>query len=207
MMEPPSWDEITDQEKLKVCASTVGLMTGLARAFDTPDVSPRNRYIFALRAISEFLGENQAPTEWRRKIFQLQMALGELDQGIVPALLQAAKRSGGGRPDNEWRVWWVRSCAVLAWDARTRAGMPPLDRVKEIKKRHPKLSEAPFVTGRKAQLRTSIENWERRLNETKTRAHLSLVAELWWDAKLILDAESPERAITAADALLQNALH
>jgi len=176
----------------------------LERAFGTSGLPERNRYILMLRAVEEFMRDLDLPSEWRRRTFELGLALGELEDGITPELLKPAKRTDGGRPSDEWRVWIVRGCAVLALESRLRTGMPPKDAVKELKKLFPRLDDSPFT--RKGQLETSIRNWQRKMAEVKRNDHLSLVAEQHEDARDKLSDLDAKDAISVADMLLRGAL-
>ena len=88
-----------------------------------------------LRAFAEFLRELDCPNEWQTKTWELGLAIAQLDEGITPEILRPVSRTDGGRPSDEWRVWIVRSRAVLALEARIRAEMSHGDAAKELKKR------------------------------------------------------------------------
>jgi hypothetical protein len=176
----------------------------LRLAFDPPGVPQRNRYIFALRAFAELIDDLGLPAAWRGRLFELGLALGELGEGITPALLKPEARTDGGRPSDEWRIWIVRSRAVIALEARLRAKMSLGEALKQLKKRFPSLDSMPFT--KKGQLKTSIRNWQRKMAEIKRGDHLDLVAERHEDARARLSDLDPKDAISVADTLLQNVL-
>jgi hypothetical protein len=158
-----------------------------------------------LRGFAEFMRDLDCPHEWRSKTFELALALAELDEGITPKILQPATRQDGGRPSDEWRIWIVRSRAVLALDARLRAKVALGDAVKELKKRFPSLDGEPFT--KKGWLKTSIRNWRRKMGDIKPGDHLDLVAEQHEDARAKLAAMTPAEAVAVADQLLADVLH
>jgi hypothetical protein len=176
----------------------------LEQAFGTPQLPERNRYILMLRAFAEFLRDLDYPNEWRRKIWELGLALGELDQGITPEILRPMPRTDGGRPSDEWKIWIVRSRAVLALEARLKSKMTHADAAKELKKRFPDLDAQPYVVG--AELKTSLRNWQRKMGDIKRGDHLDLVAEQHEEARGALSGMQPVDAIAVADQFLQYAL-
>ena len=141
------------------------------------------------------------------KAWNMQQALWDLECGVTPELFRPAKRVGNGRPNDELRIWRVRSLAVLAWQARVRKGMSRIDGIKDIKKRHPKLDRAPYVTGREAKFQTSLDNWERKLSKIRQGDHLDPVADEYWNLNRDLEARSIDDASYLADELLRHALH
>ena len=181
-----------------------GLSQKLERAFGTSDISERHRYALMLRAFSEFMRELGLPNEWQRKAWELGLALCELEEGISPEVLRPAARTDGGRPSDEWRVWIVRSRAVLALEARVRAKMSERDAVRDLRKLFPGLDAKPYVTGEG--LKTSLSNWKRKMGDIKRGDHLDLVAETHEEARAKLAELSPQDAVVVADELLQNVL-
>ena len=113
---------LTDQEITRICSASGELTQRLTNAFSQPGLQERNRHILMLRAFAEFLRGLDCPNEWQRKTWELGLAIAQLDEGITPELLRPVKLDGG-RPSDEWRVWIVRSRAVLALEARIRAEM------------------------------------------------------------------------------------
>ena len=178
----------------------------LKGAFETPDVPERNRYILALRAFSDLIADMGLPVFWRRKLLDLGRALGELGEGVTPELLRPEARTDGGRPSDEWRVWQVRSRAVLAMEARLRTKTTQANAVHEIKKRFPTLGGPPYVTGKDAKLKTALRNWQRKLGDIKKGDHLDLIAEDHESARTRLAQEPPQVAVDVADTLLQYVL-
>ena len=158
-----------------------------------------------LRAFAEFMRDLDCPREWQRRSYELGLALAQLDQGITPDVLRPTPRTDGGRPSDEWRTWIVRSRAVLALEARSRAKVPQTKAVKEIKKQFPTLDAEPFA--KKGQLQTSLRNWQRKMGDIKPGDHLDLVAEQHEDARAKLAAMTPAEAVAVADQLLADVLH
>ena len=195
---------LTDQEITRICSASGELTQRLTNAFSQPGLHERNRYILMLRAFAEFLRELDCPNEWQRKTWELGLAIAQLDEGITPELLRPAKLDGG-RPSDEWRVWIVRSRAVLALEARIRAEMSHGEAAKELKKRFPTLDAEPYA--KRGQLTTSLRNWQRKMGDIKRDDHLGLVAERHEEARVTLADMPPRDAVAVADQLLENALH
>jgi len=152
-----------------------------------------------LRGFAEFMRILDCPHEWQRQTFELGLALGELDEGITPEILKPAA-SAHHRPSEGWRIWICRSRAVLALDARVRAGMRQADAVKDLERKFPFLDGDPFV--KKGNLKSSIRNWQRRMGDIKPGDHLDLVAEQHEDARTRLAKLPPHEAVAVADHLL-----
>jgi hypothetical protein len=167
----------------------------------------RHQLVWALRAFSKFMSDLELPNEWRRKIYRLQLALAELDDGIVPKVLQPKPRSDSGRPGDEWQVWRARGCALHALKARQRSGMKQREAVSNLKRCYPTLNKLPYLKGES--LGTSLRNWARRLDgvDIKRGDHLDAVVAEYLDTKKLLSSLPPQQAVVAANALLQNVLH
>ena len=195
---------LTDQDYARLHSASSSLAKMLTKVFAQAGLPERNRYILMLRAFAEFMRDLDCPREWQRRPYELGLALAQLDQGITPDVLRPTPRTDGGRPSDEWRTWIVRSHAVLALEARSRAKVPQTKAVKEIKKQFPTLDAEPFA--KKGQLQTSLRNWQRKMGDIKPGDHLDLVAEQHEDARATLANMSPADAISVADELLKNAL-
>ena len=195
---------LTDQDYARLHSASSSLAKMLTEVFAQAGLPERNRYILMLRAFAEFMRDLDCPREWQRRPYELGLALAQLDQGITPDVLRPTPRTDGGRPSDEWRTWIVRSRAVLALEARSRAKVPQKKAVKEIKKQFPTLDAEPFA--KKGQLQTSLRNWQRKMGDIKPGDHLDLVAEQHEDARAALANMSPADAISVADELLKNAL-
>lgn len=201
-------DHLTKAEKLKVEAAAVALAKRLTQAFEPPDMPWRNRYILALRGLMDFMKEMECPMEWRQRIFELPQALVDLECGVVPEIFKPVERPRN-KSNDELRVWRVRSLAVIAWESRARGKMPTSERLREFNKHHPKLGLAPYVTGRKKKLQTSLPNWKRKLNGVKIKKgdHLDVVVDEYMNLKRDLDQLRPDHAASVADTLLRYALY
>ena len=192
---------LTDQDYARLHSASSSLAKMLIEVFAQAGLPERNRYILLLRAFAEFMRDLDCPREWQRRPYELGLALAQLDQGITPDVLRPTPRTDGGRPSDEWRTWIVRSLAVLALEARSRAKVAQTKAVKEIKKQFPTLDAEPF-----AKKETSLRNWHRKMGDIKPGDHLDLVAEQHEDARAALANMSPADAISVADELLKNAL-
>ena len=198
-------ESLTSQDYARLHSASSSLAEMLTKAFTQAGLPERNRYILMLRAFAEFMRDLDCPREWQRRCFELGIALAELDQGITPEVLRPTPRTDGGRPSDEWRIWIVRSRAVLALDARVRSKMSQEEAVKELKKRFPALNGEPFAKA--GQFKTSIRNWQRKTGDVKPGDHLDLVAEQHEEARATLANLPPADAISVADVLLKNVLH
>ena len=200
--------DITEAEKRQAYTAAIVLAERLTEAFGTPDVPPRNRHIIALRGLTDFMKEIGCALEWRMKPFELMQAMEDLNHGVVPEIFKPTEREGAdGRPDDELRVWKVRSLAVLAWKARAGRGMTLAERLWDLKKKHPRLDMAPYVSQKEgSKLETSLDNWGRKIKKIEPGDHLDLVAEEHKDLKRVLDALSPTQAASVADSLLRHLL-
>ena len=164
---------LTDQDYARLHSASSSLAKMLTKAFAQAGLPERNRYILMLRAFAEFMRDLDCPREWQRRPYELGLALAELDQGITPEVLRPTPRTDGGRPSDEWRIWIVRSRAVLALEARVRSKMSQEEAVKELKKQFPALNAEPFA--KKGQLQTSLRNWQRKMGDIKPATILTLL--------------------------------
>jgi hypothetical protein len=196
---------LTDQDYARLHSASSSLAKMLTEVFAQAGLPERNRYILMLRAFAEFMRDLDCPRKWQRRPYELGLALAQLDQGITPDVLRPTPRTDGGRPSDEWRTWIVRSRAVLALEARSRAKVPQTKAVKEIKKQFPTLDAEPFA--KKGQLQTSLRNWQRKMGDIKPGDHLDLVAEQHEDARAALANMSPADAISVSAPLTQSETH
>jgi hypothetical protein len=197
-------ESLTDQDYARLRSASSRLAQSLTQAFTQAGLPERNRYILMLRGFAEFMRDLDCPSEWQRKTWELGLAIGELDQGVTPEILRQTPRTDGGRPSDEWRVWVVRSRAVLALEARVKAKVSQEDAVRELKKRFPSLDAEPFT--KKGQLKTRLRNWQRQMGDIKRGHHLDLIAEIHEEARAALANLSPTDAVTVADDLLERVL-
>ena len=196
---------LTGQDYARLHSASISLAEMLTKAFTQADLPERNRYILMLRAFADFMRDLDCPIEWQRRSVELGLALGELDQGITPHVLRPTPRTDGGRPSDEWRIWIVRSRAVLALDARVRSKMSQEEAVEELKEQFPALNGEPFA--KRGQLKTSIRNWQRKIGDVKPGDHIDLVVEQHEEARAVLANLPPADAVGIADEFLKNVLH
>ena len=196
---------LTSQDYARLHSASISLAKMLTKAFTQADLPERNRYILMLRAFADFMRDLDCPIEWQRRSVELGLALGELDQGITPQVLRPTPRTDGGRPSDEWRIWIVRSRAVLALDARVRSKMSQEEAVEELKEQFPALNGEPFA--KRGQFKTSIRNWQRKIGDVKPGDHIDLVVEQHEEARAILANLPPADAVGIADEFLKNVLH
>jgi hypothetical protein len=197
-------ESLTDLDYARIRSASSQLAQRLTQAFTQAGLPERNRDILMLRGFAEFMRDLECPREWQRKVWELGLALGELDQGITPEILRQTPRADGGRPSDEWRIWIVRSYAVLAFEARIKTRISPAQAAKDIKKLFPSLDDEPYLKG--GELKTSLRNWQRKMGDIKHGDHLDLVAERHEEARDALANLTPADAVAVADELLGNAL-
>ena len=83
-------NDLTEAEKQRLLIASVELGRRLKEAFGTEDAPWRNRQIFALRSVADFMLAIDCPIEWTHHPFELAQALVDLEYGITPEALKPA---------------------------------------------------------------------------------------------------------------------
>ena len=119
-------------------ASMVKLNEKLADAFDrNPERHlveyERARYIYALRAMSDFLRTNDAPLHFAQQLNRLAVAIYDLNEGRTDALL-APTPTGGVNPGAQTAQWLGRANVALGMAALVAGGKTRKLAAKEAKR-------------------------------------------------------------------------
>jgi hypothetical protein len=131
----------------------------------------RFRYVYALRAISDFLRAAGAKPPHVSRLWRLAMAIADLNDSIVDPLLKE-RPTGGNRPPDSTRLWCARANVALGicvlvesrFFSRTEAA-------KRAAHDYPKISELAAFNKDQSTTETKILSWydEFRKGRDKSR--------------------------------------
>jgi hypothetical protein len=120
----------------------VALKEKMARAFETKlgERSPkyeRARYVHALKAISTFFGQVEAPS-YREHFYRLALALDDLSHGAVDPLLRPVDTGGTKKHNASW-AWCARAHISVGILALLKAGLTRAAAAKYAAREFPKI--------------------------------------------------------------------
>jgi hypothetical protein len=167
----------------------------LEQAFDSqPDrisaKDQRARYVYALRAISDFLRAAGAKLPYVNRLWRLAIALDDLNQGIVDPLLKEMA-TGGLRPAGDTWLWCARANVALGMCVLIESGFNRTEAAQRAARDYPKISKLAAFDKDQGTTETKILNWydEFRKGRAKSRIKNTLAHSIF---------ETPQQEIALA---------
>lgn len=204
----PAW--MPDHLEVKVPLSelaghTAQLLANLQTAFERPDrnATEQDRFMLALRRVSEFLDAIGAPMHYGTRFGELAFAIGDLEQGSVAPLLRPTSFGRGRAPDSSAR-WMGRAWVAVAMQALIQGGAGHKQAARKIIQLEPEVTRLARVN-REGRAWEPLLYWESafRNHKVNNQGAARLYAHLMAEMAKRMDAETRRCLVAAA---VQNAV-
>jgi hypothetical protein len=135
----------------------------LERAFDSHPhrisaKDQRARYVYALRAVSDFLRGAGAKPRYVSRLWRLAVALDDLNYGVVDPLLKGT--ATGSRPPGDTWLWCARANVALGICVLVESGLSRKEAAEKATHDYQKVSElAAFERENPSATETKILGW------------------------------------------------